>query len=125
MKLDRNINGTGRGKYGLVNNRALQEYLDILPKDITTRGKAPNSVEMEAIKISNAISFLEAMGVIEWGEHGSENEFFVIRLKDKYAADALARYAAVASVDDPEYASEIAEMAHRSGPNHPNCKKPD
>lgn len=126
MKLDRNINDTGRGKYGLVNNRALQEYLDILPGDIATRGTQPNSVEMEALKVANAVSFLEAMGVIDWGETGSEAEFFVIKLRDKYAGGALHTYASYAVEDgEIEYGQDIMELAKRSGEFNPHCKKPD
>lgn len=103
MKLDRNLNPNGRGKYALLKLRNLRD----------------GDTAVDA-----ALRTLDEAGILDWG-NTIDSEFMVIRLKDKYAADALARYAAVASVDDPEYASEIAEMAHRSGPNHPNCKKPD
>lgn len=108
MKLDRN---NGRGKYAIVNLREIERIGGVV------LGHNPD--------IAHALRILETNDLIEYGDVGAENEFFVIKLKDKYAADALARYAAVASVDDPEYASEIATMAHRSGPGHPNCKIPD
>jgi hypothetical protein len=112
MKLDRNINANGRGKYALLKLRKLDDWLH---SGATAEVPKP---------IAEAIELLEKEGILDWG-NTIDSEFMVIRLKDKYAADALSRYAVVASVDDPEYASEIAEMAHRSGPNHPNCKKPD
>lgn len=60
-------------------------------------------------------------------EHGDtpEAEFFVIKLKDKYAQDALVAYANAAAQDDTEYANEVMELALRSGPAHPLCKMPD
>ena len=56
---------------------------------------------------------------------GQENEFFVIKLKDKYAEEALLAYANAAEKDDPEWANEVREMASRAGKNSPWCKAPD
>lgn len=53
-----------------------------------------------------------------------DSDFFVIRLKDKYAAPALVAYADAARNDDPEYASEIDALANAAC-NHPNRQKPD
>jgi hypothetical protein len=85
MKLDRNVNDDGKGKYSLINNRTGE----------TQHGDTP------------------------------EDEFFVIKLKDKYAQAALVSYANAAAQDDTEYANEVMEMATRSGPAHPLCKMPD
>jgi len=124
MKLDRNINGDGRGKYGLVNNRELIKRADEA-KAYAASGGAPTESELEAMKIVNAVSFLEAMGVIDWGTESS-NEFFVIKLKDKYAGGALHTYAGYAVRDgEIEYGQEVMALARRSGEFHPNCKKPD
>ena len=62
---------------------------------------------------------------IEWGEVFGPDEFFVVKLKDKYAQAALNAYADAAQSDDPEWAAEIRALADRSGPNHPLCKQPD
>ena len=86
MKLDRNINQDGKGKYALLNLRTNK---------------------------------------IEWGNLYDEDEFFVIKLKDKYARAALTAYANAAWHDDEEWFNEIMELAKRSGRDHPNCKKPD
>lgn len=102
MKLDRNINADGTGKYALVKLR-------------NVRCEAHHS----------KLRLLGYAGILDWGETGTESEFFVFRLKDKYAAAGLAAYAAEAEKDDPEYASEIREMMQRAGPNSPWCKKPD
>ena len=86
MKLDRNLNANGKGKYALLNLRNDR---------------------------------------IEWGFVGASDEFFVIKLKDKYAQAALIAYADAAEHDDPEWAKEVRELAQRSGKNHPLCKQPD
>jgi len=109
MKLDRNING--RGKYAIVNLREIERIGGV------AMGHNPD--------IAHALRILETNGLIEYGEVGSENEFFVIKLKDRYADSALARYAALASSDDPEYANDVAELASRAGSHSPFCKKPD
>lgn len=86
MKLDRNINATGIGKYALINLRK---------------------------------------NTVEWGSVGSDDEFFVFKLKDVYAPAALEAYAAAAEPFDPEWAAEVRELASRAGINHPHCKTPD
>jgi len=109
MKLDRNINGTGRGKYGLINNRKLSELI------------GPNDKAAKA-----AIAFLEHFGIIEWGEPGTEGEFFVIKLRDEFAEPALFGYAKGAhNGGEVAYASEVAQLALRAGRHSPFCKKPD
>ena len=110
MNLDlfREVN-EGRGKYALFKVRALAK-LDV--------GGLPRG-------IYNAIRTLENAGVWDWGEEGSESEFFVIRLKDKHAFTALVAYADSADRDDEEWAGEIYELADKAGHNHPNCERPD
>lgn len=84
MKLDRNINPDGKGKYALLNLRTNK---------------------------------------IEWGVTPDE-EFFVIKLKDKYAAPALDAYAKACVKDDAEYAYEINQLASRAA-THPLSRRPD
>lgn len=105
MKLDRNINQGGKGKYALINLRKL-------PVDPRT---AP----------ALAAAVTDYPESIEFGFVGNEDEFWLIKLKDKYAAAALQAYADAARVDDPEYATQIDEMVKRSGTNNPFCKNPD
>ena len=126
MKIERDENG--RGKYGLVKTRALQEFLDLLPDGITTRGTPLTESETEAMKVANAVSFLEAMGVIDWGEPGTESEFFVIKLRDvnaRAALDAYQRSAASGADADLEYAADVHDLANRAGGFSPFCKSPD
>lgn len=116
MKLDRNINGNRRGKYALLKLRRLTEI------------EAWDGGEGEALDrqaVIDAVGLLERAGILDWGYSGTEGEFMLIRLKDKYAAEALEAYAAAAIEDDPEYAGEIRDMAERAGPNSPWCKAPD
>lgn len=118
MKLDRNIkDNDGRGKYALLKLReldALPGYLGKMP---------PGDIPPGAY---NAIKKLENVGVLDWGKAGTESEFFVIRLKDKYAASALFAYAEAADDDGQrEWGAEVRDMARRAGTAHPNCKRPD
>lgn len=111
MKLDRNLNANGTGKYALLKLRKLDEF-----RSGTWGDLAP--------EIAQAISALEAAGILDWGDT-PETEFFVMRLKDQFAQAGLVGYGAAASHIDPEYAEEIEGMAKRAGPSHPNCKRPD
>jgi len=65
---------------------------------------------------------------VEYGLPGTENEFFVIKLKDRHAQAALIGYLqSLTSQDeyDAEYAMDIKELAKRSGPDNQWCKDPD
>lgn len=70
MKLDRNINPDGRGKYALINLRR---------------------------------------NTIEWGGPTPEEQFFVLKLKDEFAAPALRAYAAAVRLKATEI-EQGAEM---------------
>ena len=91
-------------------------------------GKAAEACYVSQPTLSVAIKTLEDAGVIDWGNVETESEFFLIRLKDKYAYDALCGYQRAVERDHPldrEYADEIGGMALRAGHNSPWCKKPD
>jgi len=54
------------------------------------------------------------------------NEFFVIKLADRYAQAALIAYAMTADdCGDHEFARDVNELALRAGPSSPHCKTPD
>lgn len=113
MKLDRNSNDEGIGKYALLKLRKLEDFRD------------PTDPFLElAPEIDAAVRLLAMNDIIDWGAT-PETEFFVIRLKDKYAMYALDTYARQARHDDVEYGNEVMRLAERAGPNHPNCKAPD
>lgn len=106
MKMDRNVNSDGRGKYALV---LMRQY--------------PNGARKAAV--DTAMQVLADAGMLDYGEAGSPSEFFLIRLKDVYAERALRAYAAAAMRTDGEWAAEVDELADRSGIHSRHCKKPD
>jgi hypothetical protein len=115
MKLDRNIPGNGgRGKYALLLIRRLTEIRS---------GNLALGVPIGAVE--EAVRLLDSVGAIDWGEVGSDGEFFLIRLKDAHAGVALSAYAMHATASDLEYARDVLELAQRAGKNHPGCKMPD
>lgn len=112
MKLDRNINPGGMGKYALIKLREAPEVFHSDP-------------ECQCLAVPRyAIDF----GNINGDDPG--RDFFVIRMKDRFAGPALRAYAHAISdylaslpLDDPqrlelvEYHHEIihlAEAAHRN-----------
>jgi hypothetical protein len=101
MKLDRTA--TGVNKYAVVR---LRKIATATPQD------------------AKVFDQLILGGYVDLGNPGDDDEFFVIKLKDRYAPQALFAYAAAARVDDPEYADEIVELARRAM-RHPHSKKPD
>lgn len=113
MKLDRNIEGNeGRGKYALLKVRDLGHFEHGTFREL-------------AKPIASAIRTLDKAGLLDWGPQGTESEFFVIRLKDRNAAEALEGYANEAGKTDPQFADEVRELADRAGPKSPFCKSPD
>lgn len=113
MKMDRNINPDGTGKYAILSMRKLL---------LTDDGETFGGIDPE---LGEAIRVLEAAGIIEWGAVGTENEFFLVKLKDRNALPTLATYADTIEAKDPEFAAEVREMMARSGPHSPWCKDPD
>ena len=104
MKLDRNENATGKGKYALIKLRDL-------PGDPST----PEDL---------AAAILAHPDCVDWGVRNSDSEFFVIRLKDRNADQALHAYAASAQTNDPQWAMQVRALATRAE-NHPGKKQPD
>lgn len=105
MKLDRNINTDRKGKYALIKLR-----VDVPVVHIVENPAEPIMAEVQ----SRAIDF----------GNTPETEFFVIRLKDKYAYEALRAYALAATIDDPEYALEVMDLASKAHA-YPNKRRPD
>lgn len=110
MKLDRNIaSNNGQGKYALILLRKIRAF----PK---------NSIS--AKEVQAALMTLAEHGVLDLGDK-PESEFFVLRLKDEHTLSALKAYANDAEDDDFEYATEVRELARRSGKYNKLCQKPD
>lgn len=109
MKLDRNIGGTG--KYAVLKMRKVTELLD-------TPG------ENQEV-LARVLKTLETLGVIEYGEPHSREEFFVLKLKDRYSREALLTYSYYAHFTEPEYAEDVKALADRAGYRNRYCKDPD
>lgn len=106
MKLDRNLNWNGRGKYALIKLRNCA-----LDAGILSQAKSEN------------LMVTVAPQDIDLGDT-EDSDFFVIRLKDKYAYEALKAYAYAAAADESEYANEVLELAEKAF-RHPSKRKPD
>lgn len=98
MKLDRDIevdaSSPKRGKYALIKLRVTDA---ITP----TRSVDPRIITTTSVVKNEAIDFGDS----------ADSDFFVIRLKDKFAAPALAAYAMAAWSDDREYAQSVLKLA--------------
>lgn len=108
MRLDR-INGGNR--YAIIDMRKLKRIQAM-------GGPTQNAVEQ-------SLNVLRVHGLIETGEVGSPEEFFVLKLKDQLAEPALMAYAVAAQDHDKEYSADVWELSRRSGRFHPLCKLPD
>lgn len=73
MKLDRNKNANGTGKYALLNLRNIPLF---------------NKQE-----INDAIEVLKSNHVLTFGNESPGEQFFVMKHKDKFTAPALVAYA--------------------------------
>lgn len=103
MKLDRNENKDGTGKYGLV-----------LMRRVTAKSPA---------KVHNSLRTLEDAGVIDYGPQGPSDgsrQFFVIRYRDKFAEPALRAYAKAARTEAQRLHAEA--KAARSGDAAELCR---
>lgn len=103
MKLDRNANPSGVGKYALIKLRTVPEGY---PK-VSGSGN-------EFITLPSSC--------VDFGDT-PDTEFFVIRLRDCYAGEALKAYA-LQIRDDDEYSNEVFKLAQQAA-KHPNKHKPD
>lgn len=74
MKLDRNINKDGRGKYALVNIRELDGFA-------------------EDSKVRIAFEILKKHRIVTIGNESPGDQFFVMKYKDMFTAPALFAYA--------------------------------
>lgn len=90
MKLDRNTNADGRGKYALLR---LREW--------------PHG---HSVKCQEAFDTLVDAGAIDFGDT-PETEFFVIRYKDRFAARALHAYADAVK----DFAKWVSHTAKNTG----------
>ena len=108
MRLKRNTTQSGSCKYALLR-------LDLMEQELG------QEVNMDAIKakLGGLARFLE------FGLPETEEEFFVLKLKDVNAHHTLVEYASRAMLQDVDYAEDIQELAQRAGPFSPWTKIPD
>ena len=107
MRLDRYTIGTCR-------------YIVIDVRKLFRRATGP----LDFVAVLTASTNSEINAAVQLGQVGSDDEFLVLKLKDRNTAAALRAYAAEAEKTDPELAADIRDMAERSE-NHPNRKRPD
>ena len=106
MRLDGTTSPLGRGKFALIKLREL-----IRPRDVTSRAR-----------ISAALALLAEEGILDYGD--GVDAFFVMRLRDKWAAPALDAYALECRMEDPEFSNDICVLADRAYA-HPQRRTPD
>lgn len=121
MKLDRNTNKNGCGKYALVKMRRVSELTQETCEHPTgTIHKALRALAtLGCLDFGNSLAERHALGIVlrTLGPVEDDSEFFVIRLKDKYAGPALGAYGRAALHDDPEYAQEVLRLAEGAKPS--------
>lgn len=118
MRLTRNTTNDGKCKYAIVRLDKLRE----MEAKLETRPFAPVPGDLNDARV--ALDLLGKVGLIEYGEPGTQEEFFVLKLKDENAASALEAYAESADFSDEELGDEVFELSERSR-NHPARKRPD
>jgi hypothetical protein len=107
MKLARNTTPGGKCKYALI---SLEKV---------ARTEDPSG------RIAQALQDLEQAGILDYGLPGTEREFFAMLLRDRNTPSGLLGYAQSVEERDPEFASEVRDLAGRAGLNSPFCKDPD
>ena len=115
MKLDRDINKNEKGKYALVRLRTIEK----------------------GSEAQRLLDRLDELGVLDCGYFGQMDEFFVIKLRDKYADAAISAYVLAVMLDANRIADEneyrslvqyglrVQELLMRSGSLSKYCKRPD
>jgi len=98
MKLDRNVNRGGRGKYALVNMRKLIPLID---KQDACLDKATGAIigplpTIEEVSDIKCFEWLVSRGIIAIGNESPGDQFFVMKYKDKFTSPALFAYSRAA-----------------------------
>lgn len=123
MRLVRNTTENGTGKYALIRLDKLRQHFDWTAREVDIFADIKGVKGLDATDPNINIP----LSVIELGLPGADDEFFVIKLKDKYAHAALQAYATAMWVDsdgDADFAYEMITLAERAK-NHQNKHKPD
>lgn len=108
MKLDRNTNLGGQGKYALVNMR---EVVPLIEE--ADRGNH-ETIDPLTVKRLTAFNILVDAGIITLGNETPGDQFFVMKYKDKFTAPGLQGYAhAVAAEATAKHDQELKEYAEQ------------
>jgi hypothetical protein len=108
MKLMRNVTPDGQCKYAAVR---VDKLAALLPT--------------ERQEVQRALDTLAAYGLLENPKPGEQEEFFLVKLKDRHSPAALYAYADSIRPTDAEFASEVTRLCFRAGERSPWCKEPD
>jgi hypothetical protein len=110
MRLIRNTTSDGKCKYAIVRLDKLRKLNGGVPWDY----------------YKQALHMLEKEGYLEYGQPGTEEECFVLKLKDHCTPFALFEYAKAAQKAGmpSDYVADVCELAERAS-NHPSRKMPD
>jgi hypothetical protein len=112
MKLDRNTNRGGHGKYALVNMRKMIPIID-------QNEGARLIVDAEKL---DAFNLLVGCGIITLGNESPGDQFFVLKYKDRFTGAALDAYTEAimehskrtGSADLLEYAEQMTDETVRA-----------
>ncbi len=107
MRLIRKTTPDGKCKYAAIRH----DRMHLLPQGVKPF-------------INHALEVLSDYGLLEDPAIGDAEEFFLIKLKDINAADALTTYAYRAKFTDPELAQDVEALVIRSI-HHRDKKQPD
>jgi len=116
MRLIRNITEDGTCKYGLIRLDKIREagLMEELQRVLGEYMHEPTGNKGVALN-----------DFVEFGLPNTEEEFFVVKLKDINSHDTLMEYASRAKLQDIDFAEDIQELAQRAGPFSPWAKVPD
>lgn len=116
MKLDRNKNENGTGKYALVNLRKLTPVLE--------KGSKTGELTDDEAAAVKSFSTLLRLGYITLGNETPGDQFFVMKYKDKFTAPALHAYAIQAEAEAIiTHSSELKEFAQEMFIEAKNAEK--
>lgn len=119
MKLTREHTPDGSCKYALIRLDKVRE----LAADQGIDNLHERAGKMQNIAV--ALDTLKDCGVLETADVKSQEEFFVLKLKDQHSRVALLAYAESVRLVDPEFSAAVGRMADRAGAHHAKSKEPD
>lgn len=118
MKLDRNTNRGGHGKYALVNMRKIVPLIEKEEMErVDFHSKTAHEIS-ESERDLAAFKRLVERGIISLGNETPGDQFFVVKYKDKFAHVALDAYAKAVYIEAfkiGEKRNELFEKLHTEG----------